>query len=141
MTPHDVRPPIILFDGVCNLCNGAVQFIIKRDKARYFRFASLQGETGRRLLDRHFPDAGSRPDSMMLVEGDSVFTHSDAVLRITRRLGPGWAILSLFRVIPRPIRDFVYRRIAKHRYRLFGKQETCMIPSPDLKHLFVDENY
>lgn len=138
MAPHESQP-IILFDGVCNLCNGAVRFIIKRDKAGYFRFGSLQGEVGRQLFDRHFPNAGSRLDSIVLIEDERAFTHSDAVLRIARRLGPGWALLSLLRIVPRPLRDFVYRRIANNRYRWFGKQDRCMIPSPELKSLFLDE--
>lgn len=140
LAPHESNP-VILFDGVCNLCNGTVRFIIKRDKTRHFRFGSLQSEAGRRLMEQRFPGTADRLDSIVLIEGDRTYTHSDAVLRILRRLGPGWAFLSLLRVIPRFFRDFVYRRIAGNRYRWFGKQETCMVPSPELKFLFIDEHF
>lgn len=140
-SPPDTGSPhaIILFDGVCNLCNGAVRFILKRDRNGHFRFASLQGAAGRALLARFYPHPAGAPDSMVLIEGGRAYVHSDAVLRIARRLGSGWALLSAFRVIPRPVRDVLYRRVAAHRYRWFGKRDQCMIPSPDARSRFLDD--
>lgn len=129
---------IVLFDGVCNLCNGAVRFIIRRDRKRHFRYASLQGETGRLLLSRHYPGPGGAPDSIVLIEDGQAHVRSDAVLRILRHLNPYRAFVPALRLIPLPLRDFLYRLIADNRHRLFGKREQCMIPSPDMKTLFLD---
>lgn len=131
-TPH----PILLFDGVCNLCNGSVQFILKRDPQARFRFASLQSEVGRSLMSEHGldPDALS---SVVVVEDGRVWQESSAALRITRHLPGLWKLLRVFLVIPRPLRDAVYRLIARNRYRWFGKSETCWLPTPDLKARFL----
>lgn len=131
-TPH----PIVLFDGVCNLCNGSVQFILKRDPRGRFRFASLQSEAGRRLMTEHGldPDALS---SVVVIEDGRAWQESSAALRIARHLPGGWKLLRIFAVIPRPLRDAVYRLIARNRYRWFGKTETCWLPTPELKERFL----
>ena len=129
--------PVILFDGVCNLCNSSVQFVIRRDKKGSFRFASLQGRSGQQYLQQyHLPVDDF--NSFVLIENNKVYTRSTAALRVARQLGGGWKLLYGFIVIPRFIRDAVYNLVAKNRYRWFGKKEACMIPSPELKARFLD---
>jgi predicted DCC family thiol-disulfide oxidoreductase YuxK len=129
----------VLFDGVCNLCSAAVQFVIKRDKQSKFRFASLQSTYAKDLLANYFSQKRNTDlYSIFLVEGDKIYSRSDAALRIARHLRGGWRLLSLLRFIPRFIRDAVYNLISRNRYRLFGKKEVCMIPSPELKDRFVE---
>jgi predicted DCC family thiol-disulfide oxidoreductase YuxK len=128
---------IILFDGVCNLCNRSVQFIIKRDKKKLFLFASLQGKTGRELLQK-FNLPVNDINSFILLEGDSLFKRSSAALRIAKRLSGGWKLLYGFMIIPRFIRDAVYNLIAKNRYKWFGKKEGCMVPTAELKERFLE---
>lgn len=128
--------PIILFDGVCNLCNRSVQFVIKRDRKNIFRFASLQGQTGQALLKK-FDLPADDLNSFILVEGDRVYKKSTAALRVARSLSGGWSLLYGFMIVPPFIRNTVYSLIAKNRYRWFGKREECMIPSPDLKSKFL----
>lgn len=126
---------IILFDGVCNLCNSSVQFIIKHDKAAYFNFASLQSDFGGQLKEtKQIPD---NVDSIILVENSKVYMQSSAILRIARNLDGVWKLAAAALIIPRPIRDMVYRYVAKNRYRWFGKQDQCMLPSPELKERFL----
>lgn len=128
---------VILFDGVCNFCNASINFVIDRDAARRFRFASLQSDFGQRLLaenKRQLTDF----DTVLLLREGTLFEKSDAALEIARYL-KGWSWLYLFRVVPRFIRDFFYDMIAKNRYRLFGKSESCRIPTPEEKKLFVIE--
>jgi len=129
--------PVIFFDGVCNLCNRAVQFIIKRDKKEQFQFASLQGKTGHEFLKK-FNLAENDLNSFMLFEGDKVYTRSTAALRITKKLGGGWKILYGLMIIPGFIRNFVYNVIAKNRYKWFGKKKECMVPTAGLKERFLD---
>lgn len=128
--------PIVLFDGVCNLCNGSVQFILKRDPQARFRFASLQSEAGRSLMSEHGldPDALS---SVVVIEDGRVWQESSAALRIARHLPGLWKLLRIFTIIPRPLRDAIYRLIARNRYRWFGKTETCWLPTPELKGRFL----
>ena len=127
---------IVLFDGICNLCTWSVQFIMKRDPDGYFKFASMQSECGKKLMVAH----GLRSEAMdtfVLLEGSRCLTQSDATIGVVKRLS-GWG--SLFRVlslIPKPIRDWGYAVIAKNRYRWFGKQETCMVPSRDIMDRFL----
>ena len=128
---------IILFDGVCNLCNRAVQFIIKRDKKEQFLFASLQGKTGNALLKK-FDIPGNVFNSFILVEGDKVYTRSTAALRIAKKLNGGWKLLYGLMIIPRFIRNAVYNVISKNRYKWFGKRNECMVPTPELKERFLD---
>ena len=128
---------IILFDGVCNLCNGAINFIIKQDSKAVFKFASLQSETGMRLLEKHKIDP-QKTDSIILVEEDKVSVKSTAALRISRFLDKGYPLLYGFMIIPGFIRNYVYDFIARNRYKWFGKKESCMIPTPELKSRFLD---
>ena len=129
--------PIILFDGVCNLCDRAVQFVLDRDPEGVFRFASLQSETGRSLMRQHQldPDALS---SVVVVDGKRAYTRSDAALRIARDLRAPWGALSGFRVVPRVLRDGIYDFVAARRYRWFGTREACRIPTPDVAARFLD---
>jgi predicted DCC family thiol-disulfide oxidoreductase YuxK len=131
------KQPILFFDGVCNLCNGAVQWVIRRDRAGIFRFAALQSETGQTLLQ----EAGLPAEELstvILYEDGRFHTHSDVPLRVWRRLGGAWAWLYVFRFVPRFLRDGVYNWIARNRYRWFGRQDQCMIPTPELRERFLD---
>jgi len=128
--------PTILFDGVCNLCNGFVQFIIVRDKKRYFRFASLQSDYVASLnLDAE--NLISDMNTVILLENGHIYTKSAAVLRIIRHLRFPYPIAYMFIIIPSSIRDFVYNWISRNRYKWFGKREACMIPTPDLLDRFL----
>ncbi len=132
--------PVILFDGVCNLCNSAVQWVIERDQDRRFYFASLQSEAARRELERVLgqDEIAALPDSIVLLDSDGVHTRSAAALRIARGLGGPFALLRLGVVLPRPIRDAIYDLIARNRYRWFGRRDTCMTPTPDIAARFLD---
>ncbi len=129
---------VLLFDGVCNLCNGTVQFILKRDKKEKFKFATLQSKSGQILLNKYklplYPF-----DTFVYIVDESYFIKSEAALLVIKELGGIWKILSILRYIPRPIRDFIYDVIAKSRYRIFGKKDECILPSPSLKKRFLDE--
>ena len=127
---------IILFDGVCNLCNGAVQFVIRHDPEGQFKFAALQSETGRELR-RRFGLAVDSIETMVLVEGDRAYLQSEAALRIAVKLGGAWPLLGMLRVVPRAWRDRAYRFLADHRYRWFGKRDSCLVPTPDLRARFL----
>jgi predicted DCC family thiol-disulfide oxidoreductase YuxK len=127
---------ILLFDGVCNLCNGVVQFVIERDHRQQFKFASLQSEAGQALLQK-FRLPTQQFDSFVLVEGQTCFTESTAALRVARQLPGLWSWLYICIIVPKPIRDWVYRTVARNRYRWFGKQESCMMPTPELKARFL----
>ncbi len=128
---------LILFDGVCNLCNGAIQFIIKRDRTDTFRYAALQSKIGEQLIAERGIDT-SKVDSIILIEpGVAYFTKSDAALRIGQNFGGLWKALVIFTWIPRPIRDGIYDFIAKNRYRWFGRKDHCMIPTPELQAKFL----
>lgn len=129
--------PILLFDGVCNLCSGSVQFIIKRDPGARFRFASLQSAVGEGLLAELRIDRQVL-DSLIVVEEGRWYKESDAVLRIVRILGGPWKALGIFRLIPRSLRDRLYRLVARNRYRWFGKKEACWLPTPELRERFLE---
>ncbi|MDX2064409.1 MAG: DCC1-like thiol-disulfide oxidoreductase family protein [Fimbriimonadaceae bacterium] len=122
--------PILFFDGVCNLCNGAIDFVMRRDRSRTIRFASLQGETARTVLPAELREGGL--DSMVLWEGGERYVRSEAALRVMARIGgvPA-AIAAIGRVVPRGLRDAVYRTIAANRYRWFGQRDTCRVPQPE----------
>ena len=131
----DAAKTIVLFDGVCNLCNGVVQFIIANDRVGVFQFASQQSEAGKKLLELHkLPTM----DTVVLIDGDKVFTRSDAVLEILRRLPAKWSWLSAFKIVPKFLRDAVYKLIGRYRYNIFGKQESCWLPTPELRARFLD---
>lgn len=137
--PRTLNKPesVILFDGVCNLCSGAVQFVIKRDPAATFKFASLQSDYGQQQLERFGLDKSSF-HSIILIRGDQFFERSDAALEITRGLRRGWPLLYGFKIVPRFIRDGIYNLIGRNRYKLFGKKDACWIPTPELKSRFKD---
>lgn len=130
------RSPVILFDGVCNLCNQSVQFIIRKDKKKQFYFASLQGQTGQDLLDR-FDLSKDHFSSFVLVQNDKVYTKSTAVLRLMKLLGGWWKLWYAFAIVPPFIRDAAYSFVAANRYRWFGKRESCMLPTPELSSRFL----
>jgi len=135
--------PIILYDGVCGLCNRMVQFLLKHDKDGRLRFASLQSDFAGKVLGRHGFDAKDL-DTIHVVEnydqpGEHVLQRSDAVLRAGRELGGFWgASSSMARVVPRLLRDVVYRFVATNRYRMFGKYDSCMLPDPNQRSRFLD---
>ncbi len=129
-------PQIVLFDGVCNLCNQSVDFIVQRDKKDVFKFASLQSEFAQNLL-KPFPIDAQKLDSVLLVKGGKLYQKSSAALQIARQLGGGWRLMYGFIIVPRFLRDFVYNIIAKNRYRWFGKKETCRLPTPEERAKFL----
>jgi predicted DCC family thiol-disulfide oxidoreductase YuxK len=131
-----VNGPIVLFDGVCNFCNGSVNFIIDRDAARRFRFASLQSEAGQALL-RSFGMRTRDFDTIVLVENGRACTRSSAALRIARQLGGWWSLFTVLFAIPPFLRDAVYDIFASNRYRWFGKAETCRVPTPESRERFL----
>lgn len=134
----DSDKKIILFDGVCNLCNRSVQFIIKRDKYDEFRFATLQGETGQQLIKERNIDT-SKVDSIILIEpGVAYYVKSTAALKIGQSFGGFWKLADVLKLIPRQLRDIVYDIVAKYRYRWFGQKAECMVPTPALKEKFLD---
>ena len=137
--PNDINiiAPVILFDGVCNLCNGAVQFIIKHDRKNIFRFASLQSDAGQQLL-KQFSLPQDQFNSFVLIENEKAFTQSVAALRIAKKLSGAVRLLYGFIIVPPFIRNAVYRLIANNRYRWFGKKESCMIPTPELRQKFLN---
>jgi predicted DCC family thiol-disulfide oxidoreductase YuxK len=134
----DNQRPIVLFDGVCNFCNDSVNFLIKNDPDGKLRFASLQSEVGQALLARHGLQDLSLSTSV-LIDGDTVYLNSDAVLQTARRLGGIYAAAAALLFVPRPLRDWAYTTFAKNRYRMFGKRDQCMVPTPELRQRFLDQ--
>jgi predicted DCC family thiol-disulfide oxidoreductase YuxK len=134
----DASRAILLFDGVCNLCNGAVNFLIKADPDAYFRLGTLQSAAAHPYL-RSF---GMDPEAMstvVLIENGQLYTRSTAVLRVVRRLGAPWSLLWAFIVVPRPVRDWLYDRVAASRYQWFGRRDECRTPTPDVRARFLDD--
>lgn len=129
--------PVVLFDGVCNLCNGSVLFIIKRDPQSKLKFSSLQSDYGAEQMKR-FNLPPSALNSVLLIKNDQLFQKSNAALEIARMLDGIWPGMYAFKIVPLFIRDFIYDWIAKNRYRWFGKKEECMIPTPEMKARFVN---
>jgi len=132
----DQAHDIILFDGVCNLCNSAVTFIIKHDKQDRFRFAALESTVGRELLTQHGIDT-KQTDSIILVRGDHAFAKAEAALHIARKMRGLWPMLYVFNALPNALLNFFYDLIAKNRYAWFGKKDSCMIPTPALRSKFL----
>ena len=130
--PH----PIIFFDGICNLCTGTVQFVIKHDPEHHFRFASLQSEAGQQLL-KEYNLSTTEFGSFILWENGKVYTRSSAALRVTKKLNGLWPALFSFMIVPPFIRNAVYDFVAGNRYKWFGKKEACWIPTPELQKLFI----
>jgi predicted DCC family thiol-disulfide oxidoreductase YuxK len=128
---------IILFDGVCNFCNSSVQFLIKRDKKAIFKYASLQSDFGKEQMVKYQIDA-LNIDSFIYIKSGNAFIKSTAGLKVLRDLGSFWKTFYLLIYIPRPIRDWVYDRFASNRYKFFGKKESCMVPSPELRSRFIN---
>lgn len=120
---------VVLFDGVCNLCNAGVNFIIDRDPAAYFRFAALQSEAGSALRASCGIPAAAALESLVLIEAGRCYRRSTAALRIARRLSGGWPLLYACMLVPRPLRDRVYDHIAANRYRWFGRRDHCRVPT------------
>ncbi len=135
-----VQPsPVLLFDGVCNLCTGLVQWVIEHDPDGVIRFASLQSDAGQHLLDEHdLPSSAF--ETMVLVENDEVYTKSSAALRLAKHLGLPYALLYPAVIIPRGVRDRVYDVVANNRYEWFGQRDTCMRPTPDLQDRFIEHH-
>jgi predicted DCC family thiol-disulfide oxidoreductase YuxK len=127
---------IILFDGVCNFCNSSVQFIIKRDPTGYFKFASLQSDTGQQLLKKY--GVSKEIDSLIVIEKQSVYIKSSAALQISRKLTGFWRFFSILKVFPPLFRDHLYDLLAKNRYNWFGKSDSCMLPTAEMKKRFLD---
>jgi len=128
--------PILLFDGICKLCNRLVIFVIRRDKDAKIKFTPLQSASGMSLLKKTGLSVHDI-NSIVFIEGENLFLKSSAVLHIFKALGCGWRLFYGFIIIPKFIRDFLYNIVARHRYRIFGKRETCMIPSPDIEKRFL----
>ncbi|AMQ00170.1 thiol-disulfide oxidoreductase [Pedobacter cryoconitis] len=131
-----MQQAIIFFDGVCNLCAGSVKFVIKRDHKDRFRFAALQSD----ITQQHLGPFGlslSELSSIILLENGRVYQRSTAALRIARHLSGGWPLLYVFIIVPAFIRDFVYNQIAKRRYTIWGREESCMVPTAELKAKFL----
>ena len=126
---------IVLFDGVCNFCNGSVNFIIRHDRNHDFKFAALQSDVGQELRRKH--GIGDEVDSIVLIDRDRAYLHSSAALKIAKRLGGIFALAYALVIVPPFIRDHLYKLFAKYRYRLFGRQDVCMMPTPDLKERFL----
>ena len=136
MTPPRPEPAIVLFDGVCNLCNASVNFLLDRDPEGQFRFAALQSEAGHRHLER----CGLAPgdlESFVLVEEGRCYRRSEAALRVARRLPGAWRLLYGLIILPPSVRDALYDVVARHRYRWFGRRDTCRLPTPEEQERFL----
>lgn len=134
---QEIQNPIILFDGICNLCNAVVRFIITRDRKNLFRFASLQSEFGQLVLQK-FHLSSNTFNSFILLKKGKVYTRSTAALLVAKQLPGGWPLLYAFIIVPRFLRDAVYNLIANNRYKWFGKKEECWVPTPALQSKFIE---
>lgn len=132
--PDDVA--VVVFDGVCNLCTGTVQFVIPRDPGGAFRFAPLQSDVGGALYELCGEDT-DRPQTFVLIEDGECHRKSSAAIRIGERLGGLYRVATLGRLVPKPLRDWVYDRVANNRYSIFGKRDSCMMPTPDIESRFL----
>ena len=130
------KQPIILFDGVCNLCNNSVKFILRHDKKEYFLFASLQSDASKNLL-LHYNFKNNDFKSIMVIDQDRIYEKSEAVLIICKNLGLPWNLLGVFRILPKRWLDFLYDFVAKNRYKWFGKKEFCTMTDPTNKNRFI----
>ncbi len=127
---------IVIFDGVCNFCNGAVNFIIKRDPDAHFLFTPMQSDLAHELMKKHGMDMLNL-DTIVLIKYDQCFVFSSAALEITKDLSGFWYLFSLFKFVPSPIMDFCYKSFARNRYRFFGRNDACMIPTKEVKSRFL----
>lgn len=128
--------PVLYFDGVCNLCNGYVQFVIERDPEGKFMFASLQSEAGQAVLQELGMSEKELKTVILRKEGQ-IYTHSDVALEMSRDMGGLWSLFYVFKLIPKQIRDKIYDWVASNRYRWFGERESCWMPTPELKARFL----
>ena len=128
--------PVVLFDGVCNFCNGAVQFIIRHDPQAVFRFAAYQSSAGNELALRHGIDPVAL-ETFAIVVNDQAFVRSDAAIATAAQMSGVWRLAVVFKLVPRVLRDAVYGVIAKNRYRWFGRRESCMVPDADVRRRFL----
>lgn len=127
---------IIIFDGVCNFCNGAVNFIIQRDHSDRFVFAPMQSPTAKKLIaEHHVKKVGF--DTFLLIKNNQCYFRTDAAFQITKDLSGLWYLFQVLKVVPRPFRDYFYRLFARNRYQIFGKNEQCIVPTPELKNKFL----
>lgn len=131
------HPNIILFDGFCNLCSGVVKFILRNDRKAVFKFAALQSPVIQQLLKKHALLNNSADTFVYFKEG-VVYIKSKAALEVLKTLGWPWKVCYLFIIIPRPVSDFIYDLIARSRYRIFGKNDSCMVPKPEYRNRFID---
>lgn len=128
---------ILLFDGVCNLCDGFVQFLLKRDKKAIYVFASLQSDMAKQLLEKHqVVDNGL--ETVVLIDGEQVYTHSDVALEVAKDLGGFYRVFSPLKILPKSFRNRIYDWVANNRYRWFGKKESCMLPKREWRSRFLD---
>ncbi|MDA0272378.1 MAG: DCC1-like thiol-disulfide oxidoreductase family protein [Proteobacteria bacterium] len=137
MTADDKKSGVVIFDGVCNLCNGAVDFIIRRDPEARFLFTPTQGELARQLARRHNIQE-SLDETFVLIQANKCYYRTDAALEIASQLTGGWRLLQILRVIPAGLRDWVYGIVAGHRYDWFGRRDVCMTPTDDVSRRFVN---
>jgi predicted DCC family thiol-disulfide oxidoreductase YuxK len=140
MVETTTRAPVLLYDGVCGFCNKTVQMILDNDRRGAMRFAALQSDYARSIVERHTELRGI--DSVVFVEntdeGERVFARSDAALKVVAYLGGFWKIFLVGRILPRALRDYFYDLFARNRYKLFGKYDTCMLPPPEVRSRFLD---
>lgn len=136
----EIKNPVVLFDGVCNLCSSTVQFIIKHDKKKQFRFASLQSNFGQEVM-KHFGLPVNELNSFILLEQGKIYTKSTGALRLTKKLDGLLPLLYAFIIVPPFIRNAVYSFVAKNRYKWFGKKEACWLPTPELRKRFLEDDY
>ena len=130
---------LIIFDGVCNFCNGSVNFIIRHDSQGQFVFTPMQSDLAQQKIDQYgITNVGV--DTFLLIKNDQCYVRTDAALEITKDLDGYWKIMRFFRIVPRPIRDFFYRFFARNRYAIFGRSDACIVPSDEVKNRFVGIN-
>jgi predicted DCC family thiol-disulfide oxidoreductase YuxK len=133
--------PVLLYDGVCGLCNKTVQMVLKRDKRQTMRFAALQSDYARGIVEKH--PSLKTVDSVVYVEksgkgGERIYTRSDAALKVASYLGGAWKLLLIGYIIPRPLRNLLYNLVARYRYRVFGRYDSCLLPPPSVRARFLD---
>lgn len=138
-TDHKItKRNIIFFDGICNLCNGAINFVIDHDRKKVYSFSSLQSDFSKATLADREVDPSALNTIILLDENDKIYTKSDAVFEVISNLDGGWKYFRVFRLVPRIIRDFVYDLVSRGRYSLFGRKDACRIPTPELRKRFLD---
>jgi predicted DCC family thiol-disulfide oxidoreductase YuxK len=133
----DLRKPLIVFDGICHLCTGFVRFVIRWDRDALFQFLPAQSPRGEALYARMDLKSGDWDSNLLVIEGH-VYTELDAFIEITRRFGGLWRLMPILYAIPRSLRDWFYNRLARNRYRWFGKRDVCYLPTPELAARFLD---